>query len=186
MNWLLIYNLKSKKTIVRELFKEIYNKEGGVLDITRDTQLSGRGLGARDNQETYHLAFLYNDTTITLDCGLGLQSVARISCVLPRNSDLNNFEIDTKSHISLLFSSNKNRLTIDAQNHILSKFIEHNSSFSELNEISKRTKFQPLVMGSNKNKSYSIVTEYHLFFNERNETFPPLIQFYKDLIDYLN
>lgn len=158
--------------------------EGGVLDITRGSQLSGRGFGAREDQEEYHLAFNYNGITISVNCGLGLQSVARITCVLPKSNELNNFEISTRSHLSLLFSSNKNRLKIETQNNILSKMIENNLSYKELESISKRTKFQPLIMGTTKNQTYTIITEYHLIFDERNETFIPLIQFYKDLIDY--
>jgi hypothetical protein len=170
---------------MRELFNKIHKIEGGVLDITRDSQFSGREVGVREDQEKYHLVFNYNGITININCGLGLQSVARITCVLPKSNELNNFEISTKSHLSLLFSSNKNRFKIETQNNILSKMIANNLSYKELQSISKQTKFQPLIMGTTKNKTYTITTEYHLIFDERNETFIPLIQFFKDLIDYL-
>ncbi len=169
---------------MRELFKKIQLEEDAFLDITREKVSNGRVIGGRAEQEYYSLKFKYNECPIIMDCMLGQQSVARITCLLPKNNDLHNFSIATRSHIAVLFWAYKNRFTLETEDSMLSKFIKHNAAYKELNALSKRTKFQPAITGINKGDSYILLTEYHLFFPQRNESFMPLIQFYKDLIDY--
>jgi hypothetical protein len=168
---------------VRELFKKIQVQENASLDITSNTE-GGRGIGVREEQETYDLKIKYNGCTIKIACGLGRQSAAIITCVISQNNTINNFEITTRNHLAILFSSNKNRFTLETEDSILQKFIENNTAYQELHAVSKRTKFLPTITGTNNEESYKLLTEYDLFFDQRNETFMPLIQFYKDLIDY--
>ena len=97
-----------------------------------------------------------------------------------------NFSIETKNHFLSLFSKKKETFKVKSENLSLIDFIELNKNFLLLKEIAKKTKFEPFIEGTVKNDYYSITVEYSLLFTERRDVLRPLINFYKELMDYLD
>jgi hypothetical protein len=93
--------------------QEITKMENGTLTFDRSTILTGMGLGARGDQENHFLTIDYKSYAITVDAKIGVQSYCRVSCDVPTKKGNADFEVESRSHLLILFSRNKARLDIN-------------------------------------------------------------------------
>ncbi|MEP0265186.1 hypothetical protein [Dokdonia sp.] len=165
-------------------FKEIAAKENGTFYFS-DSDI-GIGGGVRSPHVILQLRIPYKDYEIFINNKTGTSFVGTYSCTLPLALKAPDFTIQTRNHLSTLFSRNKkNRFKITTEQEKLNEFLKKSSSLNALNTIAKDTIFEPYIYGKNSETDYQFKIEYHLQFNNWTQVLEPLITFNKEIIDAL-
>jgi len=169
---------------MHDLFTNIAEEENCELYIG-DEKFGDKLRGTFIVESTYQLKINDKNKNILIQHTLGAHEMAEITVELPKQSDSMKFTIATKSHISTLFSRNKDRVKITCKNLSSAKFFEENDSMKLIRAICIEAEFEPYITGSNENGSFKIRTDYHLLFEQRNLVLRPLINLCKALINRL-
>jgi hypothetical protein len=169
---------------MRDILRDITESENGLLSINETTVLTGIQVGAYGDQENYHIKLDYKGSSIEINARIGVQSSCSVNCFIATQKENTDFEIESRDHLFILFSKNKTRLRIKCNNTQLRHFLEVNSILIELEKMAKETKFEPYIIAAKTEGYLKLTAEYHLEFPQRDMTFKPLVQLFKDLIDY--
>ena len=167
--------------MIKSEFKRIADKENGKLSY-KDQDISIGG-GVRSPKVIYLLKIDHKGNEITILNETGTSFVAKVMCQFSVSEKTLDFELDTRSHLSTLFSRKKNRFKITGKNPNLDLFFYHNDALRKLNDIAGATCFEPHITGKYNNKSYELATKYHLQFEDWTQVLEPLIDFHKTFID---
>lgn len=163
-------------------FKEIATKENGTFYFS-DSDI-GIGGGVHSPHVILQLKIPYKGYEISITNKTGTNFVGTYSCALPLALKAPDFTIQTRNHLSTLFSRNKkNRFKIETEHVKLNEFFENSSSLNALNTIAKDTVFEPYIYGKNSETEYQFKIEYHLQFDNWTQVLEPLIAFNKEIID---
>lgn len=166
-----------------EIFKTIAAEESGRLTINGDDEELEKQANAQES--IYRLYIPYKKEEICVEYAVGAQHVASTSLILETMTNCPEFEITTRSPFFILFMGKKDRIKVSCKDLKLKKKISLNPHLAQINKLSDNTAFEPNTFAENKKFGFEIRTEYHLVFPKRTKEIRPLIQFYKDLIDYL-
>ncbi|WP_299208505.1 hypothetical protein [uncultured Dokdonia sp.] len=163
------------------IFKNIASKEQGAFYFS-DSDLDIGG-GLYSPNVVFHLKIPYKHHQISIINKMGTSYVGIYSCVLPLSLKAPDFTINTKSHLSTLFSTDKkDRFKIVTHHRKLQTFLERSTSLKALNTIAKDTAFESYICGRNSTNEYELKIEYHLQFDNWTQVLEPLIAFQKELI----
>lgn len=133
----------------------------------------------------HYLKIKYKNSLIDARFEFGRQNICEIYVELELTKPKESFEIRTHSHLKRLFIKNNSPWKIKILDPVLKRNILKLFEISELNEIAKNTSFEPVVNGDNKENKYEIITRFSLAFENKEESILPMINMYKDLIDFL-
>ncbi len=165
-------------------FKEIVIKENGTFYFSdNDIDI---GDGVNSPRVIFYLKIPYKNYEISIINETGTAYVGTYFCSLPLALKAPDFTIETRSHLSTLFSRNKKkRFKITTEHTKLNEFLNKNSSLTMLNTIAKDTIFEPYFYGKKSKTDYQFKIEYHLQFDNWTQVLEPLIAFNKEMIDAL-
>ncbi len=167
--------------MIKSYFEELAAKENGVFQY-KDTTV-GLGDGSRSPVVTFLLKFTYKEVDVIIKNETGTAYYGTIIAKINGAKKSMDFEIETISHFKKLFLRNKNQYRIKAKHNGIKTFLANNQAIKELAEISKKTVFEPYIKGESHETTYSLVTKYHLQFDDWTQVLEPFIKFYKDFID---
>ncbi len=163
----------------RAIFKKIAEKENGKFHFQDSDLLVGGGV--RSPKVIYLVKFEYKDCEFSILNTTGTSYEGNITCKLAKNLQSIAFEITTISHIANLFLRKKSRLKVKAENENISYFLTHNKAIKELSAIAKKENYSPWMVCDT--EKHTIVSKYHLEFDNWTEVIEPTINLYKGLID---
>ncbi|MGG8497856.1 hypothetical protein ACQY1Q_15700 [Tenacibaculum sp. TC6] len=166
---------------LEEHFTKIAEKEGATLHITNDSVRIGGG--ARCPDIHYQLYIIYKDRKIRVSNKIGVCEVGSVACRICDSKESLKFELTTRSHFRSLFLGKKNRCKLKAENHNIDSFFKNSLSWKELRKMVNETAFMPMFLGENTEEGFSLITEYHMEFPNKEQVVEPLITFYKEFID---
>jgi len=129
----------------------------------------------------YLVKFTYKNCEVSVLNTTGKSYEANITCKLPNDIQVIPFEITPISHFKNLFLRRKKLLTVKTKNENISYFLEKNNALIMLNKLALKDNYSPWIVCSK--KTNSIVTKYHLEFDNWTEALEPTVQLYIDLID---
>ena len=165
-------------------FKEIATKEQGKFYFSDDDIDIGGGIYSPN--VIFHLKIPYKGYEISIINRTSTAYVGTYYCTLPLGLKAPDFTIETRSHLSTLFSRNKKkRFKITTGHAKLHTFLENSTTLNTLNTIARDHIFEPYIRGVNTSTEYQFKIEYHLQFDNWTQVLEPLIAFKKELIDVL-
>jgi len=174
---------------MKEVFEQIALEENAQLQIASDKHMAPSlhsGVGGTIFTTVYTLDVEYKGYLIKVVNELGGQDVASVVCELPEQPNHNELEIMTKGGLFQIFSP-KHLLcfSVKSRNQNLKASIESSNVLFRLGDLVKSTRFDPITIGKNRDGLYKLSMHYHLLFKERENVVRPIIDFYKQLINYL-
>lgn len=169
------------------LFQELAQKENGAYRIRYETNYSPKwyGVGMYENGKRISsiiLIIAHRGRIIKLKYALADHNFATIQCYL--DSGLPELEIKSSSHYSRIFNKKKNILKVHCSNTKFKAYIEESLIQLGIEQIARNNLFEPCVVGKNITGEYSLITTYHLAFEEKQKELEPIINFYKRIIDF--
>jgi hypothetical protein len=165
--------------MIKAIFKEIAEKEQGVFHFQdSDVRIGG---GVRSPNVNYLVKFKYKDCEFSILNTTGTSYEANITCKLSSSLQAVAFEITSISHLSNLFLRKKSRFKIKAENENITYFLKQNKALTALSILAHKDNYSPRIV-CNK-EARSIVTKYHLEFDNWTHVVEPTIALYKSLID---
>lgn len=171
---------------MEEIFKEISEEEKCNFTVTRENEyahtLFASFIGLRISSLILNIE--YKGHNIQVVNKVGDHKMGEIKCELLSSLILSNFDIKYKSHYWRLFNRKSNILTIKSDNQKLNQYLQDKLISSRLENISRKSQFEPTITGFRNDKHYNISTSYSLQFHHKREVLKPLISFYKSIIDY--
>lgn len=172
-----------------EIFQQIAKEENGDLYINNErysAYLPTVVMGAVVYSDTYQLSFEYKKHTVLVKNELGAHNVGTLNCILNLELPHKDFVLTPKGFwYKIASKSGQMGFTIKTDDAMLKRFLEGNTTLLQLSEIVRRSGFEPFTTGKDKGRYFELHTQYHLQFEQRTLVPRPLIQFYKELIDYL-
>lgn len=166
---------------MKDLFKEISEKENGQFKYSEDIVASG--IGSKSPHDLYNLSFNYRGKKITITNEIGLSSVGNLSCQFTNNKRLSDFSIRTISHFFKFLINRKKSFIIKCKNTELKHFFSNNKPLKELESLTTNTQFELSIFTERNINHFIVFAEYNILFENRKETLITLINFYKELID---
>ena len=163
----------------RAIFRAIAEKENGEFYF-QDADIKVGG-GVRSPNVNYLIKFIYKDCVFSVLNTCGLSFEANITCKLAKNLQAIPFEITSIPHLTNLFLRKKSRFKIKAENENMSYFLKQNKALKELSILAHKDNYSPWMVCDTKEQT--IVTKYHLEFDDWTAVIEPTIIFYKNLID---
>ena len=170
--------------MIKSIFEKIAVEENATFDYKR--QIVSISDGARSPYTNLNLTINYKSKTIKINNQIGTTAVGRVTSLISRKKLDLEFRITTRSHFLNLFYRNNHRFKISTNNNFKVKnLFKNNLTFNQLKKIADTTQFEPTFIGQNNNDGFTVITEYHLQFNNWHEVIQPLILFYKEFIDQI-
>lgn len=164
----------------KSIFKKLAEREKGQFYF-KDENIALLN-GVRSPNVIYKVTFTYKDNHFTIIHRTGTAYVATISCKLSDTIQPIQFEITNITPLQNLFLRKKSRLTIKSGNPNLKYFLSKNENINKLSKIADKDKFSPTITCTC-DTFWTIVTTYHLEFDNWTEPIEPIIELYKNLID---
>ena len=165
----------------RTKFKEIAEKENGKFYYKDENAASLNGV--RYPYVLFLLQIDYKNHKIIIDNRTGTSFVGTATLILDTTTKSVDFEVSSISHFKNLFLRKKSRFNISSNNQNIKYFIKNNIAFNKLNNIGKKTAFNPDIKVNLAERPNKIITKYHLEFEDWTQVIEPLIEFYKNLAD---
>lgn len=163
----------------KAIFKAIAEKENGKFYV-QDSDISLGG-GVRSPNVIYLIKFDYKDCAFTILNTTGTSYQANITCNLSKSLQVIAFEITSISHLSNLFLRKKSRFNVKSDNENIIYFLKQNKAIKKLSAIAQAHNFSPWMTCDTEAKS--IVSKYHLEFDDWTQVIAPTIALYKNVID---
>lgn len=139
--------------------------------------------GSRVPVSLYELLHEYKGHTIELVYELGNHNLARVEVNLGAVR-LPFFLITNKSHFSRLFSSKGNILKVECKHPQFKKYLEEILISTGLEQIARDNLFEPRIETKTEKNEVKIIAGFYLGFEDKIGTILPLLDFYKQIIDY--
>ena len=168
--------------MIKTYFKEIAERENGKFYF-KDENVVIHITGARTPNVIFQIKFKYKGNKIVIKNRTGTNYIGSIICDFTSHLQIVEFKINSRSHLSNLFTRKKSRFIILCENKNFVHFLNTNMAFKKLSEIANKTNFTPEVDCIKKDKSGKITTNYHLEFDDWTQVIEPMIDFYKNIID---
>lgn len=163
----------------KAFFKQLAEKENGKFHF-QDSDLRVGG-GLRSPKVIYLVKFEYKDCEFSVLNTTGTSYEGNITCKLAKNLQSIAFEITTISHIANLFLRKKSRFKVASKNENISYFLCKNKALEVLSSIAKKENYSPWIVCDTEKQT--IISKYHLEFDDWTNVIEPTIALYKGLID---
>ncbi len=175
---------------MEQLFKLISQEENCECKVKHETAYSPFTMSrfsripAGFQVKSLALNISYKGQNIEVLNKLSNNQVGELKCSLKTNLRLPHFQITNRSPYWRLLNRKIKALKISCDDHDFKMFLEEKLSDLKLEEIAKKSLFEPVINGTKQNDIYELSTTYHLAFPNKKEVLKPLIILYKALIDY--
>jgi hypothetical protein len=165
--------------MVIEEFKRLSEIHNGELSIKEDTLPTYNG--GRDFFYTLFLRIRYEGRIIDIKNTTGAP-VGTVTCNFGKQKNDLEFSMTTRDvFISIFFKGSRFKFKNSSPN--IDRFFSNSDSFKQLEEITKKTAFEPSIIGEHQNNNYQLKFLYSLKFDNWVQVIEPIINFYKEFID---
>lgn len=174
---------------MKETFEQIALEENAKLHVDHDKHMAPTprtGVGGTIFTTTYTLVVSYKGYSMRIENEFGGPDVGSVVCELPEQPEINEVEVVAKGALFKIFKP-KHLLcfSVNTKNRDLKTSLENNHALFVLSDFVRSTPFCPIIIGKNRKGRYELSTHYHLGIKERRVVVRPIIDFYKQFIDYL-
>lgn len=139
--------------------------------------------GSCHPRTSYKLELFYKNCIVNINVNTGYHEFVRASCFFPKFIRPIKFKISSVSPFENLFYLKKTRFKITCENETFKTFLTQVVQSSFISKQNNRN-FTPETFFDRTDGANTIITEYHLGFEDWITTIDPLINFYKAIIDY--
>lgn len=170
------------------MFESIFNEiaeEYGCDYYINDIKVNAT-LGSKMPITKHHLNIDYNGVTFKLLYELGNYNLAETSFNIKNTRfPIPAFQVDTRDRIVRFFTSNKSIWKIKSKDSKLKFDLNEILNTSTLTALANKEAFDPMIKGYSDDSGFHLYTRYSLAFNNKETSIKPVIEFHKNLIDYL-
>ena len=174
---------------MKELFEEIAKAENCLVNIEYETAYTPFVMSVFTRIEdgvqikSLSLDIPYRDHKIEVRYSLSNDQSAIIKCNISLGHTLSTFRISNRSHYLRLFNRRLDILKIDCKDEKFGICIREKLQDTGLEQLARKTQFEPSIEGEMNENAYMLVTSYYLGFSEKEEVLSMIIEFYKLVID---
>ncbi|MEM7186459.1 MAG: hypothetical protein AAF466_07355 [Bacteroidota bacterium] len=181
----------SRKAFLEPYFEQVAQEEGVQLRTTLEKTISkfftisemvDRIDGLRTKNLLLHIP--YKDYKIQVDYEVGDEQMARFHCDFDNATEMAPFEVRTINPYLRILFPRKNMLKVSSSNNQLKKYIEKKLVDTGLENIARKYQFSPSIFGKH-HEGYEVSASFTLSFDRKELVLKPMIQLYKDLIDWV-
>ena len=127
----------------------------------------------------------YNYTDINASYEFGNHNIAEFNFDLDTTRNIPEFEVTTVEHFFRIFSLFKNPWKIKSKNRLTTASVNDCLNKSGMTDFARKVAFSPTITGKYLNGRFNCKTQFHLGFDDKEESFKPSMEFQKILIDRL-
>jgi hypothetical protein len=167
--------------MIEEKFEELAEKYEGRYTFH---EIEHRGPGLRKfSVEYYQLKLEYMACPIHIKFEFGNFNLAHVTCVLDAKRSFPDFQIERMGHFIQLFKRGKQPWKVHVKDPMLEQKLLHLLTASGLDEVARKTAFEPEISGKREAAEYTLNTRFYLGFDDKEHSAQPLIEFYRGVID---
>jgi len=131
----------------------------------------------------YYLELNYKETLIKLKYEFGIHNLAEIKVKINTNKFIPTFKVESKSHLSRLFTKKSNIWSVKGAEKGIETKIKEILNSSGLSQLADEVSFLPTINGTENNKEFNVFIHFYLGFERKEESILPIIEFCKSTID---
>jgi hypothetical protein len=160
-------------------YKKIASKLNATFSFTEQEIFVADN--SSDTQLIFYIKVPHIGTTIEIRNHEGVLRMGDIEVDFTPTKPISNFKIRPINFIEKLFSKSATGYTIKGKDTAI--FLNQNKALSNLLELNKTSPFNPVIIGSQGQTHFNILTEYNLNLEDNTLVIPLLVDFYKSILD---